>query len=246
MVNGRTLIVGAVLLDALLEVGKAISIAACFLACSVDSYSQPETFTINARQNPAGALPISFRCLNVDYQDGYLTDPRGEKTKSAKFNYDLYLSLLTFINEMGDTLLIKEPAAVTYVHIGNEDFYHHVKSGLYKILAADTFGFLTANAQLIKRLPKPTNEGYGTTTNGTTSTVSRSLDVTYERITKYYLIERSGAISPATKQGFYRTFRNQEDILKAHINKEKVNFNNEEDLVRLFRYAISLGSQNVK
>ncbi len=239
MVSGRGLIVPEAPLDALLEVGKAISLVACFLFCNVASEAQPRSFTIKASENASRALPTSFRLLNSEYQEGFLVFPLNNRVKASMLNYDLYAGLLTSINDAKDTMAFNKDAAILFLSIGAEDFYHDVRKGLFKILASDSINLLTANEQLVKRPPKPTAEGYGTSTNGTTATnsSSRDADVIYDRITKYFLIDASRTIFIANKQGFYKTFRNQEDEIKVYIKKERIDFNRKEDLVKLFDHC---------
>lgn len=221
---------------------KIFSIITFNLFCTTALFSQSNTFIVHAGDNPAFVLPISYRFLNNEYKDGFLSFQMGIKSGVFKFNYDLLVGHLTFISEKKDTMVIKEDVTVKYLYLGKDAYYHDVEQGFFKILAIDTLVKLASHVQLVHYTP--TNIGYGTTKNVTTAitTVSRDREVTFERITKFVFIDRRGSISSADRVGFLKMFRNKDDSVKSYLKKNKIDVKKEEDLVNLFRYCQSLGA----
>ena len=207
-------------------------------------FAQQGSFIVEFGEIPARVLPTSYRYLNSEFREGFLSLPMGRTLKFPMLNYDLYYQHLTFINEKKDTLVIKADLAVKYAHIGNEQFYHDVEKGYLKILVTDSLHSLTSHVQLEEgKLPvRPKDEGYGGTTNGTsaTETSSRNQDTSFKRTTSYFLLDQQGAITKCNKSGFFKMFPNKDNLVKTYIKKENIDFGEEKDNIRLFTYCLSL------
>lgn len=215
------------------------------LCCSTVLFSQPSTFLVKAGANAAKVLPGNFRYLYPEYQDGYLLMWSGKKSDVLKYNYDLLAHALVCVNEKNDTLTITNDDAVKFAHIGSEDFYHDNKMGYLKILTNDDLHMLASHEQLeeVRHTQAGTN-GYGSVDVGAAYTAMRrtsirwirNFDVTYGRVTSYYLLEQDRIVAKANRSGFLKTFPHQEGYVSSYLKKEKIDFKNEDDVVRLFNY----------
>lgn len=207
-------------------------------------FAQMPTVLVKADEDALKVLPADYRFINKEYQDGFLTYITHEQSKRMKLNYDLYNKVLTFINEKGDTLYITDDLTVKRVQMGTSEYLHDVDNGYLKILARKDQLELGKLERLEDvRRTNPTDEGYGRlNSNGVTSntiSASRHQNVYYARTVRYYLINHEN-LTHATKSAFLKTFRSHEDAIKAHIEKEPVDFKNQDQLVTLFNYCLSL------
>jgi len=169
----------------------------------------------------------------------------GKKSPVMKFNYDVYRGKLTCINEKQDTILIQGDLAVKYAYIGMDTYYHDVQKGYFKILRSDTAHVLASLVELQKHPPmKVANEGYGGNTNGTSAsvrvTLSNQQDEVFERVTTYFLIDERGLITKANKSGFFNMFSKAEKGIKSYMKEQKIDFAQEEDILKLFSYCLTL------
>jgi hypothetical protein len=231
--------------------------AFCLLAFIVLSgpvlFAQPAAFVVRSGVDPASVLPVHYRYLNDEYLPGYLSLPTGKKS-NAKFNYDLLFNLLMFINETNDTLSIAASDDIKNVHIGSEDFYHVGQKGYFKILASDTISSLVSQVRLEEVRHKMNgNDGFGGTDTGSLYSLrtgnsaignTRNVDVSFERITEHFLINQDGAITKANRSGFLEMFPGLEKSLKPYLKKENIDFNKEEDILKLFKYCLSFMEGN--
>lgn len=221
---------------------KGLLIPAWLLYCAHYTFAQP-TFMLRTNDDPKKVLPASFRFINGEYRKGYLTFPMARKSATLNLNFDLFTNTLTFINEKNDTLIVKDDVAVKYARMGEDVFYHDVHLGYFKILATDTVRSLTSHVELTRQLHTvPADEGYGSTTNGTSSTVvvSRNQDVTLQRITTYFLMDQRLSIIKANRWGFLKLFKDNEKNVRTYLKQSNINFKKEEDLLSLFNHCLAL------
>jgi hypothetical protein len=203
---------------------------------------------VEAGDNPDAVLPKEFKFLNPSFEEGYLVLADGTQTKSAKFNIDLLKGkgLIVFIKNTSDTAIVIEDVKVKYIKIGKFAYYHHLQLGYLKILVSDTIAHnkLASYSLVERQVVKKSDEGYGRiSTNSTTSSVSsmsKVNDYKFTRVTRYYLLDDNNDTHSSNKSGFLSLFKGKEVTIKAYVKKERVDFNKDEDLVKLFNYCISL------
>ena len=207
---------------------KIICLLNAVLFCST-IYCQPITFTVKAGVSAVQVLPGSFRNLYPEYRKGYLFFWTGKRSPISKFNYDMLLRTMVYINEKNDTLPINDEA-VKYAYIGSEKFFHNNKKGYFKILVTDSVHSLTSHEQLeeVKQTMQGSN-GYGSTDASSAIYAQRSVganrftknvDVTYGRVTEYFLMDQNDAIIKPIDQVFETCFRIWKTWLNLTLRKK--------------------------
>ncbi len=212
-------------------------ITVSLLAWSTTGFSQ-ETFVIHSREE-LQKMPINFRFLNPDFKEGYLVYSMNKRSQAFKINYDLYTSKLLFINTNNDTLLVKNTSDIKSVDMGSLKYVYDLASSRYfKLLVSDSLYSIVSYVE-IKERPRKIDEGYGTNSGGASKTASgfTEAELTLQRVTTYYLLDRNGKLMTADKRNFLKIFDSNEALTKKFIKTNNIDFTNESDIRKLFSFC---------
>lgn len=209
--------------------------------CIQEVYSQDKVFVVKEGERPESSIPFNFRFLNGYFAKGHLEFFNGKRTGISAFNYDLLEKQILFIGEKNDTLAIADDSNVKYLIIENHRFYHDPNRGYFEILSEDSLYYLTCSTKLISRKStKATDEGYGGTTNGTSASVNlKNPQIIFTRLINFFIINRNGELTTANKKGFLKTFPVREDFISKYIKDERIDFNKENEVIKLFKFCVS-------
>lgn len=204
-------------------------------------YSQDKVYVVKEGERPESSMPFNFRFLHGYFAKGHLEFFNGKRTGISAFNYDLLEKQIVFIGEKNDTLAIANDSGVKYLILENHRFYHDPNQGYFEILAEDSLYYLASNTKLISRKnTKATDEGYGGTTNGTSASINlKNPQIIFTRLTNFFIINRNGELTAANKKGFLKIFRVHEDLISNYIKEERINFNKENQIIKLFKFCVS-------
>ncbi len=168
----------------------------------------------------------------------------------TKMNYNLLMDEMQFIDEKGDTLALKNKGDIVAIYIGKRVFKYS-SVGYTEVMAMGP----TGNPELavkrtIKEAGRSNYEGYGTksalssakniTSAGLEGRVqsyhSASQEITYQRSDLYYL-NFSGKYRIANRSGFSKVFSDKKKEIENYLKQNPVDYNNEDDVVRLFNFC---------
>lgn len=170
----------------------------------------------------------------------------------AKLNYHQVFGQILFIAPSGDTLALANPGTTRMVIVGEDSFYYHDKAFLQ--MRTNFPGINLAVKSTLKYVGQEKAGPYGTYST-VASTNSNSTVTTDDQITQYieidqntvyvfkheyFLADRFNNFFRATKKGFYNIFSKNEKKIREYIKQNPVDFDKEEDLLRLLNYANSL------
>lgn len=169
------------------------------------------------------------------------------KIASALLNYNRLSGQILFIDRKGDTLEFADPGSFRYVTIRKDTFYYFDKAYLKLISHYNTINlYKKETIQYNGKEKKGAYGGYsGTTAANSINKVSDEIDlkkigvdenILYASSTLYYLRAPGGKYYAAVKKNFSKMFPHTEKQLNDYLEKNKVTYTNETDLLRLIDY----------
>lgn len=219
---------------------------AFLLFSAAASSQQDKTYTVNSiRDNKEEMIRDAYRYPQfrpgaVLFNDGSLTP--------ARLNYHRLADQVLFIAPKGDTLALADPATVKLVVIGSDTFYMQDKGFLERLTHYDGVNLARKNTITLAGIERKGAYGTYSSTIGSDAKAYYSADgsrithlqadqnTLYRAKTRYFLSDRYNNFFPATKKNFYNLFFRQEARLQDYLDKHKVNFYREEDLLHLMTY----------
>jgi hypothetical protein len=183
---------------------------------------------------------------------------RDGTTTGGNLNYNLFNEEIEFITAQGDTMAIAKHQMLNIgrVAVSNKSFYfnNYLKHGyLEEVLDAQTGKlFKRERYALVNRekiggynQPSATSaiESYGNFTNNQGVMETNLLvkeNLTFKKRTDYFFSDKFNHSIPANKKNLYRVFSKKKNGIDKYLNNNQVDFNKEEDLVRLLSYLQSI------
>jgi len=181
---------------------------------------------------------------------------------SALMNFNLLTGAMMFIDEKGDTLVLSNISDILAISIDNHLFKYESK----KILEVIALDKETEIELLVKRSIQFDAYKYGaygmaaptsSIDNVTTLAISPARfglstqheylgvnkEVRFQRKDVYYLTQgKKNRV--ADKKGFLKVFSKHSNAVKSYIEKEKIKFNKEQDILRLYKYCVNIQAQS--
>jgi hypothetical protein len=169
----------------------------------------------------------------------------------AELNYNRILGEIHFINSKGDTLQLASPETMISIIIGVDTFYY-LEKGFAEILTHYSTIDLSAK-KILKYIGKEKKGAYGTysPTASITSYDSFTADdqitnmlatdenLLFKYQNSFFLVDGFHNSFPANKKNFYKLFSNKENQLKDYFQKNKVNFQKEDELKKLLGFLLN-------
>jgi hypothetical protein len=167
---------------------------------------------------------------------------------SALLNFNRLSGQMIFINNKGDTLEFANPETIEFVAISNDTFHFFDKTYI-QTMSHYPNGINLCKKETIRYNGKEKKSGYGGYSNTTAAnSINKvSSENTIEKInvdentlyvstTDYYLATPTGKYVLAVKKNFEKLFHQQANKLNDYLEKNKVNYKNEQDLQALLAY----------
>lgn len=167
---------------------------------------------------------------------------------SAFVNYNKLSGQMLFINPDHDTLEFANPESIEWVAISNDTFHFFDKTFI-QLMTHYCDGINLYKKETIRYNGKEKKSGYGGYSNTTAaSSINKvSRENTIEKIgvdentlyvstTEYYLTTPTGKYVSPAKKNIEKLFHQQEKKLSEYLQKDKVNYKNEQDLLALLAY----------
>lgn len=168
----------------------------------------------------------------------------------SRFNVNMLINEIQFINDKGDTLSLADNYVVDNVWIGEHEYYY--EKGVIEVLkdfANIKLGISEKYDLKVKDQRGVYGESIGTASSANTGifyfldkpiTINVNKNVLIaKKVYQYYFIEKSkGMILPATKNNLFKVFReHNKKALSEYLSEHTINFKKEEDLCKLLSFC---------
>lgn len=167
---------------------------------------------------------------------------------NSTMNFNLLICEMQFIGADKDTLVLTKPQEIDSIIFDNEVFFFN--KGFYEILASSDSVKLAvlrrASYEPVKIGALGISNNSGTGTQSYTSiltyagsknlVINEDINITTE--TAYVLIKNNKEMIKANKSGFIKIFPSKEADIQTYLKQNKIDFNKEADLKKLFAFLL--------
>ena len=172
---------------------------------------------------------------------------------ASKINFNLLICQMQFINVSGDTLNIAKPEDVDSIFVDSSIFYYN--ECYYEIFGTSDAGKIIVSRKAsyepvkIGALGQENQSGTGIASFSSLIekglgekklTINEDVQITEE--TTYFLVAPNTKKFKANKNGFLNFFSSNKQQIENYLKNNKINFNKQTDLKKLFLFCVSLKS----
>ena len=201
---------------------------------------------------PAGTkiidnFPPSMRYLYPEFVQGKIV-LKNDKSSSCMVNYNMLQDEIEFLQD-NDTLSIVKKKDLKYIIADNDTFIYN--SGYVKFVSGQDLKIYCKDKFYLKEILK--RDGMGAVNRSAAiesnssmgnQTVSYDLavseDYVYRREISYYIITSNGSIEQLKKQDILNLFSNHKSNIQKYLKDNKIDFQKQEDVVKLAGYLSAL------
>ena len=219
------------------------------LFCCGTAHAQDSTIIVKAGTSFNESVSITDRYEYPQFVYGKVFFIPGDSS-GGRLNYNRLLDQMQFIDLKGDTLNIAYPGTIKFIRISNELFYYD--DGYVK-LVKDNKTIKLATKQTLRISGKNKIGAYNMASPGSAIDSYSSLtidhknynltpreDVTLTKKREYYFGDKYNHFVLANKKNLLRLYPKQEKAISAYLKENNVDFNNLEDLEKIFQYLTNL------
>jgi hypothetical protein len=158
------------------------------------------------------------------FQNGRVTFATGfSPEETLRFNYNLYLGQMELITNTGDTSQIKRSKDLKLVSIGDHLFFHDNKLGYLEIVYQSPVAL-----GVLRRL---------STVDWVDASESERY---YTKEEHYYFLDNENRTHLASSTSIQKLFGDHRSELKDYVHKNKIDFGNQRDLIKLLTFCDGL------
>lgn len=162
------------------------------------------------------------------FQYGRVTFATGfSPEEKIRFNYNLYLGQMALITNDGDTTHIIRSKDLKLVTIDDHLFYHDNKIGYIEIVYQSPIAL-----GVLRRL---------STVDWVTASES---DRYYTKEEYYYFLDKENKPHLASATSIQKVFNEQRKKIKAYLDENKVDFENQSHLIKLLKFCNEMVGEN--
>ena len=197
---------------------------------------------------------------------------KNSTTTNALMNYNLLSGEMMFIDKKGDTLALSNISDVAGILI-DKHLFKYVSKRFLEVIASDVDTEIELLAKRVITQDAPVKYGaYGiasptagidnksSVSLGTGAgdaftmdrnnmqadgSVSSSREIRFQR-KDVYTLAKGRKMNNADKKGFLKVFSKHTNAIESYIEKSAIDFKNEQDILRLYKYCIELQEQSKK
>ena len=217
----------------------------CVLMTFYITAQTKKKFTVEPGQKIVEAIPATDLYSHPQFTLGTV-QLRDESEATVKLNYNCVFGEMQYIDPAkGDTLSLAEEKNIRFVAIEKDTFYFdevwlQFISGNSNLKIAKKKILEMTNKEKLGAMESPTFGAIDTYNKFTGSQHMKDL-VAKERLTfsehiTYYFGDRFNRFSKANKKGLLKMYSKQEKELEKWLVENKIDFNKEDDLKKLFEY----------
>ncbi len=175
---------------------------------------------------------------------------RAGDSSGGRMNYHRFVDQMQFIDFKGDTLDIAYPGTIKFIRINNDLFYYD--NGYVKLIK-DNNTIKLASKQTLKvsgknkigaynmASPGSAIDSYGSINiNNRNYNLTPNVDITLTKKTQYYFGDKYNHFVLANKKNLLSLYSKQDRAVTAYLKENKVDFNNRDDIEKLFQYLTDL------
>jgi hypothetical protein len=170
-----------------------------------------------------------YRFPNFEY--GRITLSTGfSPEEKIRFNYNLYLGQMQMITTNGDTSHVKQLKELKFLSIGDHLFCHDYSIGYIEVIHKSPVALGALNIMI--------------TADPDTRTTTSKYDRYYMKKGYYYFIGKDNNPSKATRASIQRLYPDQRKNLKAYLGENRIDFENQSDLIKLLNFCNEFSDEN--
>jgi hypothetical protein len=229
---------------------KAFLLQVIMCCCGVYMFAQTrETVRIKAGSDPATSYSPNGFYRFASFNEGVAYFKNGDKTMS-RFNYHVLNQEVQFISSNGDTLALADPLSLKYIIIDTNLFYY--SDGYVEVIMNDEAMKLGRKLRLSVSGEKIGAYGQASP-SGSIRTPNRLLignngnnlsinqDLVIQKQYSFYWLDQYNTVLKATKANLLKLVApDKKNSIEEYLKKNKIEFNNEEDLKKLLQYSLTL------
>jgi hypothetical protein len=201
-------------------------------------------------------IPWKEKYRYSEFRDGYVYYAMRKESNPTKLNFNRYRSLISMIDEKGDTVFVANFEIVKYIIIDKDLYYHDYQKGYFEILSNPDDSIRLAVQRQMKIGKREKLKDYEIPKNRSTknsfSLIYKPLnptfpreEITISRIDIFYLMTVDHETRIANKSAFFNLFPNhkhqiQDYLLQQAKQRMRINFRKEEDLKKLLTFCSAL------
>ncbi|MGA0560317.1 hypothetical protein ACO2Q8_26875 [Larkinella sp. VNQ87] len=213
---------------------------------------QTAIIRIKGGPNWQRSVPLSDRYRFPQFQTGTITYTTGQSA-SGRFNYNVLLGEMQFLDPKGDTLSLANEQTVRQVQVGESRFHYDPKIGFVEILA-DYNPIRLAFKPIFKTVRAEKNGAYnqssGTSSiaqyksfigsSGQLSRLEQEGDLLLEKDVLYGLIDQNNRFDKINRSTILKRFSKHKTAIEAYLKAESIDFKKEDDLRKLLQFCSTL------
>ncbi|RRB04711.1 hypothetical protein [Larkinella rosea] len=198
------------------------------------------------------AVPFTARYRYDQFRPGKVLYLNGMSV-AARFNYNILLGEMQFIDSRGDTLALADEPVVRQVGVGDDVFVFDRKKGYLEIITDYTTVKLVTR-QGLKMARNERTGGYDQSTgtgaittyqfyssgNMSVSRLDGKGDLVLIKGRDYFIIDRNNRSFPLNKSSVLKVFGKHRPQVTAYLERESVDFKRENDMKKLLHYCSEL------
>ena len=221
------------------------------LVCCCSAHAQDSTIIIKAGTSFNESVPITDLYEYPEFVYGKVFFIQGDSS-GGRLNYNRFLDQMQFIDFRGDTLNIAYPGTIKFIRISNDLFYYDNDYGYVKLIK-DNNTIKLAAKQSLKVLgrnkigaydmasPGSAIDNYASfTIDNKNYNLTPRVDITLTKKTQYYFGDKYNHFVLANKKNLLSLYSKKDGAITAYLKENKVDFNNPEDIEKLFQYLTNL------
>jgi len=227
----------------------------CFLLIGMQSMVAAQSnqyIRVKAGENLTNSLSFNDRYQYPAFTMGKLVYT-SNKSSAARFNYNLFLNEMHFINATGDTLALENDPTVQLVIIGPDSFYYEYPKTYWQLASAYRSAQLLIKRTMVL-IDREKEGGYKQSTgasairttttysgvNGSLARLDTHSDMLFSKKEEFRLRDSNGKFHPASQAGFLHLFAKNKQAVKQYLKENSINFNRETDLKTSLAFCTDL------
>lgn len=208
-----------------------------------------EKIIIKAGSDIAEAISPTGFYRFAQFTEGSFTMKDGTHAR-AMFNYHIGTGEMEYLGDKGDTLAIGVPEDITVITIGENVQYIYNNKSYLEIIARKKPAALAKKIRVV--LENEKKGGYGESQPASSQTTFKNItmssgiyqlshDIAIIKTTSFYWIDAKNNLQPVSKKSSLKLVsKDKQPQLEAYIEEQNINFNSEEDLLKLLNYSETL------
>lgn len=210
------------------------------------------TIRIKGGPNWQQSVPIQERYRFDQFRDGKITYLNGISA-TGRFNYNILIGEMQFINPRGDTLSLANENTVLWIQVAEKSYRYDIQYGYIEVLEdykSVKFAFKPIFKTVRAEKYGAYNQSSGTSSitqyksfigsSGQLSRLEQEGDLLLEKDIVYFLIDKNNRIHKITKSTVLKVFANSKPAIETYLKTQSIDFKKEDDLKKLLQFCSTL------